>query len=305
MMYLKQFPDICREMGLAVKENSKIVTLSVPDICYSIAINKKLFLEDLELAVDSFDDVHEAIAIFEADVNAGKFNDMGVDDFQRLRSFFEKAKETGRLKDDTGLFQTEVGFYAQHAEYLEVVLEKLLEKLKREVEKVRLYSASRYGFPIVMKQIDVFCYKAYTLAKSNDEDLVREYIIDLDDRENGEKKSPAIPPLCAQFEELFRKTSVVDSYRLFAELSIEVGDFTPARVIPFKKMSDALSYIKAKTGVDLEIVRSGKTNLDMIRILDKFHLATLLNHIRTNSKDYPATTTDWCEWLDGNWNCVM
>lgn len=43
MMYLKQFPDICREMGLAMKENSKIVTLSVPDICYSIAINKKLF----------------------------------------------------------------------------------------------------------------------------------------------------------------------------------------------------------------------------------------------------------------------
>lgn len=38
MMYLKQFPDICREMGLAMKENSKIVTLSVPDICYSIAM---------------------------------------------------------------------------------------------------------------------------------------------------------------------------------------------------------------------------------------------------------------------------
>lgn len=59
MMYLKQFPDICREMGLAMKENSKIVTLSVPDICYSIAINKKLFLEDLELVVDSFDDVRQ------------------------------------------------------------------------------------------------------------------------------------------------------------------------------------------------------------------------------------------------------
>lgn len=36
MMYLKQFPDICREMGLTVKENSKIVTLSIPDIRYSI-----------------------------------------------------------------------------------------------------------------------------------------------------------------------------------------------------------------------------------------------------------------------------
>jgi hypothetical protein len=98
MMYLKQFPDICREMGLAMKENSKIVTLSVPDICYSIAINKKLFLEDLELVVDSFDDVHEAIAIFEADVDAGKFNDMGVDDFQRLQSVFEKAKELAGSK---------------------------------------------------------------------------------------------------------------------------------------------------------------------------------------------------------------
>ena len=305
MMYLKQFPDICREMGLTVKENSKIVTLSIPDIRYSIDINKKLFLEYLELAVDSFDEVHEAIAIFEAEVDAGKLNDMDADDLQRLRSIFEKAKETGRLKDDTGLFQTEVGFCAQHAECLEVVLEKLLEKLKKEVEKARLYSASRYGFPIVMKQIDISCYKAYTLAKSNDGALVREYIIDFDDRENGEKKSPAIPPLRAQFDELFRKTSVVDSYRLLAELSIEVGYFTPARVIPFTKMSAALSYIKAKTGVDLEIVRSGKTNIEMIRTLDKFHLATLLNHVRTNSKDYPATTTDWCEWLDGNWNTII
>lgn len=148
MMYLKQFPDICREMGLAMKENSKIVTLSVPDICYSIAINKKLFLEDLELVVDSFDDVHEAIAIFEADVDAGKFNDMGVDDFQRLQSVFEKAKETGRLKDDTGLFQAEVGFYAQHAECLKTVLEKLLEKLKKEVDKARLYSTSSHDFPM-------------------------------------------------------------------------------------------------------------------------------------------------------------
>ena len=305
MMYLKQFPDICREMGLTVKENSKIVTLSIPDIRYSIAINKKLFLEDLELAVDSFDDVHEAIAIFEAEVDAGRFNDMDADNLQRLQSIFEKAKETGRLKDDTGLFQAEVGFCAQHAECLEAVLEKLLKKLKKEVEMACLYSASSYGFPIVMKQIDVSCYKAYTFAKSNDGALVREYIIDLDDRENGENKYPATTPLRAQFEELFRKTSVVDSYRLLAELSIEVGYFTPACVIPFKETSDALSYIKAKTGVDMEIVRSDKTNLDMIRTLDKFHLATLLNHVRTNSKDYPATTTDWCEWLDGNWNTII
>lgn len=35
MMYLKQFPDICREMGLTVEENSKIVTLNIPDIRYS------------------------------------------------------------------------------------------------------------------------------------------------------------------------------------------------------------------------------------------------------------------------------
>lgn len=181
MMYLKQFPDICREMGLAMKENSKIVTLSVPDICYSIAINKKLFLEDLELVVDSFDDVHEAIAIFEADVNAGKFNDMGVDDFQRLQSIFDKAKETGRLKDDTGLFQAEVGLYAQHAECLKTVLEKLLEKLRKEVEKARLYSSSRYNFPIVMKQIDASCYKAYVPTKSNNGFIVQEYIFDLDD----------------------------------------------------------------------------------------------------------------------------
>lgn len=92
MMYLKQFPDICREMGLTVKENSKVVTLSVPDICYSIAINKKLFLEDLELAVDSFDDVHEAIAIFEADVDAGKLYDMDADDFQRLNPSLRKPR---------------------------------------------------------------------------------------------------------------------------------------------------------------------------------------------------------------------
>lgn len=247
MMYLKQFPDICREMGLTVKENSKVVTLSVPDICYSIAINKKLFLEDLELAVDSFDDVHEAIAIFEADVDAGKLYDMDADDFQRLQSIFEKAKETGRLKDDTGLFQTEVGFYAQHAECLEAVLEKLLEKLKKEAEKARLYSLSSHDFPIVMKQIDASCYKAYVPTKSNDGFIVQEYIFDLDDiGKNDEKK------IRAQYEELFRKTNVADSYRLLAELAIEVGYFVPVCGIFFKRMDDVVSYIKMKTGVDLK-----------------------------------------------------
>lgn len=56
MMYLKQFPDICREMGFDVEEKAKIVTLRVTDINYSIDINKKLFLEDLELilALDKF-----------------------------------------------------------------------------------------------------------------------------------------------------------------------------------------------------------------------------------------------------------
>lgn len=32
MMYLKQFPDICREMGFDVEEKEKIVTLCVTDI---------------------------------------------------------------------------------------------------------------------------------------------------------------------------------------------------------------------------------------------------------------------------------
>ena len=300
MMYLKQFPDICREMGLAVKENSKIVTLSVPDICYSIAINKKLFLEDLELAVDSFDDVHEAIAIFEADVDAGKFNDMGVDDFQRLQSIFEKAKETGRLKDDTGLFQTEVGFYAQHAECLEAVLEKLLEKLKKEVEKTRLYSSSSHDFPIVMKQVDASCYKAYVPTKSNNGFIVQEYIFDLDDiGENDEKK------IRAQFDGLFQKTNAADSYRLLAELAIKVGYFVPVCGIFFKSMGDAVSYIKTKTDVGMKIVRSDKTNLEMIQTLDKVHLAMLLNHICADSKNRPSSTTGWCEWLDNSWNFMI
>lgn len=299
MMYLKQFPDICREMGLTVNENSKIVTLSIPDICYSIAINKKLFLEDLELVVDSFNDVHEAIVIFEAEVNAGKFNDMDTDNLQRLQSIFEKAKETGRLKDDTGLFQTEVGFYAQHAECLKAVLEKLLEKLKKEVDKARFYSTSSHDFPIVMKQIDASCYKAYVPTKSNNGFIVHEYIFDLDDiGKNDEQK------IRAQFDELFQKTNASDSYRLLAELAIEVGYFVPACGIFFKSMGDAVSYIKAKTGVDLKVVQPDKTNLDMIRTVDKFHLAMLLNHICADSKNRPSSTTGWCEWLGNNWNSM-
>lgn len=299
MMYLKQFPDICREMGLTVNENSKIVTLSIPDICYSIAINKKLFLEDLELVVDSFNDVHEAIVIFEAEVNAGKFNDMDTDNLQRLQSIFEKAKETGRLKDDTGLFQTEVGFYAQHAECLKAVLEKLLEKLKKEVDKARFYSTSSHNFPIVMKQIDASCYKAYVPTKSNNGFIVHEYIFDLDDiGKNDEQK------IRAQFDELFQETNAADSYRLLAELAIEVGYFVPACGIFFKSMDDAVSYIKAKTGVDLKVVQPDKTNLDMIRTVDKFHLAMLLNHICADSKNRPSSTTGWCEWLGNNWNSM-
>lgn len=297
MMYLKQFPDICREMGFDVEEKAKSVTLSVTDINYSIDINKKLFLEDLELILDSYSEVREAIAIFEAEAKSGKYDNLDATELQKLKCVFDKAWETGRLKDDTGMFQTEVDTCLQHAEYLKAVLEKLLEKLRKEVEKARLYSASRYNFPIVMKQIDTSCYKAYAPAKSNDGFMVQEYIIDLDDIGKSDENK-----IRAQFEELFKKASVVDSYRLLAELSIEVGYFVPACGIPFRKMEDALSYIKAKTGVALKIVMADKTNLDMIRTMDKFHLAMLLNHICASSKDYPATTTDWCEWLGNNWN---
>ncbi len=73
MMYLKQFPDICREMGFDVEEKEKIVTLCVTDINCSININKKLFLEDLELTLDSYSEVCVAIAVFEAKAKAGKY----------------------------------------------------------------------------------------------------------------------------------------------------------------------------------------------------------------------------------------
>lgn len=267
MMYLKQFPDICREMGFAVKEDFKIVTLSIPDIHYSIDINKKLFLEDLELMLDSYSEECEAIAISEA--------------------------------DDTGMFQTEVNACHQHAEYLKAVLEKLLDKLRKEVEKARLYSASRYDFPIVMKQIDASCYKAYALAKSNNGFLVQEYIIDLDDIGKSDEKK-----IHAQFDELFQRTNTADSYRLLAELSIEIGYFSPVCGIFFETMGDAVSYIKTKTDVDMTIVQSDKTNLEMIRTLDKFHLAMLLNHICADSKNCPSSTTGWCEWLGNNWNSM-
>lgn len=299
MMYLKQFPDICREMGFDVEEKAKSVTLSVTDINYSIDINKKLFLEDLELILDSYSEVREAIAIFEAEAKSGKYDNLDATELQKLKCVFDKAWETGRLKDDTGMFQTEVGFYAQHAECLEAVLEKLLEKLKKEVEKTRLYSTSSHDFPIVMKQIDASCYKAYVPTKSNNGFIVQEYIIDLDDiGKNDEKK------IRAQFDELFQKTNAADSYRLLAELAIKVGYFVPACGIFFKSMGDAVSYIKTKTDVDMTIVRSDKTNLEMIRTMDKFHLAMLLSHIRANSKDYPSTTTSWCEWLGNNWNSM-
>lgn len=267
MMYLKQFPDICREMGFAVKEDFKIVTLSIPDIHYSIDINKKLFLEDLELMLDSYSEECEAIAISEA--------------------------------DDTGMFQTEVDACHQHAEYLKAVLEKLLDKLRKEVDKARLYSTSSHDFPIVMKQIDASCYKAYVPTKSNNGFIVQEYIFDLDDiGKNDEKK------IRAQFDELFQKTNAADSYRLLAELAIEVRYIVPACGIFFKSMGDAVSYIKTKTDVDMTIVRSDKTNLEMIRTLDKFHLAMLLNHICADSKNRPSSTTGWCEWLGNNWNSM-
>ena len=144
MMYLKQFPDICREMGFDVEEKAKTITLRITDINYSI--NKKLFLEDLELILDSYSEVREAIAIFEAKTKSGKYDNLDATELQKLKCVFDKAWETGRLKDDTGMFQTEVDTCHQHAEYLKAVLEKLLEKLKKEVDKARLYSTSSHDF---------------------------------------------------------------------------------------------------------------------------------------------------------------
>ena len=105
MMYLKQFPDICREMGFDVEEKAKTITLRITDINYSIDINKKLFLEDLELVLDSYSEVRTAIAIFEAETKAGKYDNLDATELQKLKCVFDKAWETGRLKDDTGMFQ--------------------------------------------------------------------------------------------------------------------------------------------------------------------------------------------------------
>ena len=138
------------------------------------------------------------------------------------------------------------------------------------------------------RSVMISCIIDHALAKSNNGFLVQEYIIDLDDIGKSDEKK-----IHAQFEELFKRASVIDSYCV------------PPCGIPFKKMADALSYIKAKTGVDMKVVQADKTNLDMIRTMDKFHLALLLSHIRTNNKDYPVTTTSWCEWLDKNWNAIL
>lgn len=136
-------------------------------------------------------------------------------------------------------------------------------------------------------------------TKSNNGFIVQEYIFDLNDiGKNDEKK------IRAQFDELFQRTNTADSYRLLAELSIEVGYFVPVCGIFFKKMGEAVSYIKTKTDVDMTIVQSDKTNLEMIRTLDKFHLAMLLNHICADSKNCPSSTTGWCEWLGNNWNSM-
>lgn len=134
-------------------------------------------------------------------------------------------------------------------------------------------------------------------TKSNNGFIVQEYILDLNDiGKNDEKK------IRAQFDELFQRTNTVDSYRLLAELSIEIGYFSPVCGIFFETMGDAVSYIKTKTNVDMTIVQSDKTNLEMIRTLDKFNLAMLLNHICTDSKNRPSSTTGWYEWLGNNWN---
>lgn len=138
---------------------------------------------------------------------------------------------------------------------------------------------------------------AFVPTKSNNGFIVQEYIFDLNDiGKNDEKK------IRAQFDELFQRTNTADSYRLLAELSIEVGYFVLVCGIFFKKMGEAVSYIKTKTDVDMTIVQSDKTNLEMIRTLDKFHLAMLLNHICADSKNCPSSTTGWCEWLGNNWN---
>ncbi len=265
----KTVSDICREMGFAVKEDFKIVTLSIPDIHYSIDINKKtlFFLEDLELMLDSYSEECEAIAISEA--------------------------------DDTGMFQTEVDACHQHAEYLKAVLEKLLDKLRKEVDKARLYSTSSHDFPIVMKQIDASCYKAYVPTKSNNGFIVQEYIFDLDDIGKTMRRKFALSSMN------FSRRRTLLTATVFGGACHRGWIHCPGlRNFFFKSMGNAVSYIKTKTDVDMTIVRSDKTNLEMIRTLDKFHLAMLLNHICADSKNRPSSTTGWCEWLGNNWNSM-
>ena len=95
MMYLKQFPDICREMGFDVEEKEKIVTLCVTDINCSININKKLFLEDLELALDSYSEVCVAIAVFEAKAKAGKYDNLDATELHSSASLTKLGKPGG------------------------------------------------------------------------------------------------------------------------------------------------------------------------------------------------------------------
>ena len=54
----------------------------------------------------------------------------------------------------------------------------------------------------------------------------------------------------------FQRTNTADSYRLLAELSIEVGYFVPGLRNFFQKMGEAVSYIKTKADVDMTIVQS-------------------------------------------------
>ena len=117
MMYLKQFPDICREMGFDVEEKQNHNLAHYRHQLLHRHQQKPL-LEDLELILDSYSEVREAIAIFEAKTKSGKYDNLDATELRKLKCVFDKAWETGRLKDDTGMFQTEVDTCHQHAEYL-------------------------------------------------------------------------------------------------------------------------------------------------------------------------------------------
>lgn len=98
MMYLKQFPDICREMGFDVEDKAKTITLRITDINYSIDINKKLFLEDLELILDSYSEVREAIAIFEAKTKSGKYDNLDATELQNSSASLTRLGKPGGSK---------------------------------------------------------------------------------------------------------------------------------------------------------------------------------------------------------------